>query len=161
MITEFYALDVRLPGGLARYFPELDPKGWVTIRLEHEPEEIKDGTDLVRLELQVHRIVRAILGDDVYMRVRSHFSRADFPAGQRMVIERTGPDIYDITQRAPVSMPKLAHVLAKPSPFAEDDEETVTIPREEYEELKEDAAFLGRLRAAGVDNWDGFEHAFG
>lgn len=158
MITEFYALNVRLPEGPARYFPELDPKGWVTIRLEHE-QEIKDGTDLVRLELQAHRIARAILGDDLY--VTANFSRPDFPAGQRMVIEKTGPDIYEITERAPVPMAALAHVLAKPSPFAEDDEETVTIPREEYEELKEDAAFLGRLRAAGVDNWDGFEHAFG
>jgi len=37
--------------------------------------------------------------------------------------------------------------------------ETVTIPKEEYEELKSDAAFLRALEAAGVDNWEGYEFA--
>lgn len=33
---------------------------------------------------------------------------------------------------------------------------TVTIPEEEYLELKRDQAHLDRLHAAGVDNWEGY-----
>lgn len=39
-------------------------------------------------------------------------------------------------------------------------EETVTISKEEYEELKKDQKFLEALRAAGVDNWEGYDYAF-
>lgn len=38
-------------------------------------------------------------------------------------------------------------------------EETVTIPKKEYESLKADSAFLSRLHAAGVDNWSGYSEA--
>lgn len=38
-------------------------------------------------------------------------------------------------------------------------DDTVNIPRDEYESLLEDSAFLESLRQAGVDNWDGFDHA--
>lgn len=38
-------------------------------------------------------------------------------------------------------------------------EETVTISKKEYDKLVEDSAFLGCLRAAGVDNWDGYGDA--
>jgi hypothetical protein len=34
--------------------------------------------------------------------------------------------------------------------------ETVTIPTDEYLRLVEDSANLDGLRAAGVDNWDGY-----
>lgn len=34
--------------------------------------------------------------------------------------------------------------------------ETVTIPKEKYDELVEDSEFLNALRAAGVDNWEGY-----
>lgn len=37
--------------------------------------------------------------------------------------------------------------------------DTVTIPREEYEKLKKDQAWLRSLEGAGVDNWDGYSHA--
>jgi hypothetical protein len=40
------------------------------------------------------------------------------------------------------------------------DEKTVTISKEEYESLLEDSQFLAALRAAGVDNWDGYSEAF-
>lgn len=36
---------------------------------------------------------------------------------------------------------------------------TVTIPLEEYEELKAAAAWAEALDSAGVDNWDGFDYA--
>ena len=35
--------------------------------------------------------------------------------------------------------------------------ETITISREEYDELKRRDWFLGALQAAGVDNWEGYE----
>lgn len=38
-------------------------------------------------------------------------------------------------------------------------EETVTITQEEYSELLEESQFLAALRAAGVDNWDGYDNA--
>ena len=38
-------------------------------------------------------------------------------------------------------------------------EETVTIPKEEYESLLDDQLFLSCLEGAGVDNWDGYEYA--
>lgn len=38
-------------------------------------------------------------------------------------------------------------------------EETVTIPREEYESLLEDSKWLSALENAGVDNWSGIEFA--
>ena len=38
-------------------------------------------------------------------------------------------------------------------------ENTVTITREEYEELLSDAEFLNYLHAAGVENWEGYEVA--
>jgi hypothetical protein len=37
--------------------------------------------------------------------------------------------------------------------------ETVTIPKNEYDQLVEDQKFLRALRNAGVDNWEGFEYA--
>lgn len=38
-------------------------------------------------------------------------------------------------------------------------EETVTISKEEYDELLESQRFLECLEHAGVDNWDGYEFA--
>lgn len=40
-----------------------------------------------------------------------------------------------------------------------DQTDTVTISRDEYEQLKEDRDFLCRLQAAGVDNWEGYDTA--
>ena len=37
--------------------------------------------------------------------------------------------------------------------------ETIEITRAEYEQLKDDAKFLAALRAAGVDNWNGYDYA--
>ena len=37
--------------------------------------------------------------------------------------------------------------------------EVVTITLDEYEQLKEDSAFLSALEQAGVDNWDGYDFA--
>ena len=37
--------------------------------------------------------------------------------------------------------------------------ETVTITKEEYENLQERDDFLCALEAAGVDNWDGYSEA--
>ena len=39
------------------------------------------------------------------------------------------------------------------------DENTVLVPRTEYERLLEDSEFLARLQAAGVDNWEGYGEA--
>lgn len=33
----------------------------------------------------------------------------------------------------------------------------VVIDRKEYDQLLEDSRFLQKLRAAGVDNWDGYD----
>lgn len=38
-------------------------------------------------------------------------------------------------------------------------EKTVTISKEEYESLKEDALWLQCLENAGVDNWEGYDYA--
>ena len=38
-------------------------------------------------------------------------------------------------------------------------EETITIPLKEYEELINNTIFLEALRAAGVDNWQGYDVA--
>ena len=38
-------------------------------------------------------------------------------------------------------------------------EETVTIPKERYEELLKSEKRLQALEAAGVDNWEGFAYA--
>ena len=38
--------------------------------------------------------------------------------------------------------------------------ETVVIPKKEYDQLIKDSEFLEALRAAGVDNWDGYSYAF-
>lgn len=37
--------------------------------------------------------------------------------------------------------------------------ETITIPKSEYDQLLEDQKWLYCLEAAGVDNWDGFDYA--
>lgn len=37
--------------------------------------------------------------------------------------------------------------------------EMVTVPKQEYDSLVKDSKFLEALRAAGVDNWDGYEFA--
>lgn len=36
--------------------------------------------------------------------------------------------------------------------------ENILVPKAEYEELIEDSKILGALRAAGVDNWDGYSY---
>lgn len=38
-------------------------------------------------------------------------------------------------------------------------DDTVNIPRGEYEDLLEQAEWLRALEAAGVDNWDGYDYA--
>lgn len=38
-------------------------------------------------------------------------------------------------------------------------EDTVTISKEEYEELLADRKILKVLRAAGVDNWEGWDYS--
>lgn len=38
-------------------------------------------------------------------------------------------------------------------------EEQITITKKEYDKLIEDSDFLNALKAAGVDNWDGFDFA--
>jgi hypothetical protein len=35
----------------------------------------------------------------------------------------------------------------------------ITITKEEYDTLKEDALFLRALERAGVDNWEGYDDA--
>lgn len=37
--------------------------------------------------------------------------------------------------------------------------DTATLPRSEYDELVEKARWADALDAAGVDNWDGCDHA--
>ena len=37
--------------------------------------------------------------------------------------------------------------------------ETITISREQYDELIADQQFLAALIACGVDNWDGYDFA--
>jgi len=37
--------------------------------------------------------------------------------------------------------------------------ETVTISKKEYDQLIKDSEFLDALRAAGVDNWEGYSFA--
>ena len=37
--------------------------------------------------------------------------------------------------------------------------DTITIPVEHYDEILDDVRFLNALRAAGVDNWDGYDYA--
>ncbi len=43
--------------------------------------------------------------------------------------------------------------------FEHRDEEFVTIYEQDYEELVKDRKLLNALRAAGVDNWQGFDVA--
>lgn len=38
-------------------------------------------------------------------------------------------------------------------------ESPITITKEEYDRLVEAENFLDCLRGAGVDNWDGYDHA--
>ena len=38
-------------------------------------------------------------------------------------------------------------------------DEMITISLDEYQELRNDQAFLAALSEAGVDNWDGFAYA--
>ena len=41
----------------------------------------------------------------------------------------------------------------------EQEEQTVTILRSEYDELKQDQRLLYALQGAGVDNWEGYDFA--
>lgn len=41
------------------------------------------------------------------------------------------------------------------------DSEMVLVSLKELSHLREDAAFLQKLRAAGVDNWEGYSEALG
>lgn len=41
-----------------------------------------------------------------------------------------------------------------------EDEETVTIPRKEYEDLVQSQKWLSALENAGVDNWNGISFAY-
>lgn len=38
-------------------------------------------------------------------------------------------------------------------------EETITIPKAQYDQLIQDQQWLQCLAAAGVDNWEGYDHA--
>jgi hypothetical protein len=54
-------------------------------------------------------------------------------------------------------MDRAAHTSRDPWPPGT---EMVSIPRKRYESLMADSDTLARLEAAGVDNWEGYEHAF-
>ncbi len=41
----------------------------------------------------------------------------------------------------------------------EDNEEMITIPKKEYDELVHASNFLTCLESAGVDNWSGYSYA--
>ena len=41
----------------------------------------------------------------------------------------------------------------------ENEQDTVTISKKEYDELVNDSSFLFALQAAGVDNWEGYDEA--
>lgn len=41
----------------------------------------------------------------------------------------------------------------------DEQDEVVTIPRYEYEELQDALDFLQCLEASGVDNWEGYDEA--
>jgi hypothetical protein len=41
------------------------------------------------------------------------------------------------------------------------DKTTVEVTRKELDALRKDSEFLARLRDAGVDNWEGYDQAFG
>ena len=43
--------------------------------------------------------------------------------------------------------------------FTDFPEDTVTIPRDEYNRLLDDARWRACVEGAGVDNWDGFDWA--
>lgn len=112
--TKFFVLfGPTIPSRLAKEYPELDTSGWVTINLEHE-HEILDGRDLVGLEDEAREVATAYFGTG-WRHVTSHFSRPDFPAGERMVIERVGRFGYDITKRTHVlPMPKMDKLMRGP-----------------------------------------------
>lgn len=40
-----------------------------------------------------------------------------------------------------------------------DSNETITIPKKQYEDMKRKLYWLECLRSCGVDNWEGFEFA--
>lgn len=40
-----------------------------------------------------------------------------------------------------------------------EEKEMITITREEYEQLLDDRECLSCLKAAGVDNWEGYDYA--
>lgn len=40
-----------------------------------------------------------------------------------------------------------------------DEQEIVTIPKSEYDQLQKDSKWLAALEAAGVDNWQGYDEA--
>ena len=40
------------------------------------------------------------------------------------------------------------------------DSETITISKEEYDQLVKDSDFLNALQSVGVDNWEGYSDAF-
>jgi len=46
-------------------------------------------------------------------------------------------------------------------PACDEMEEIVTITKAEYDNLKEDRAWLRCLESAGVDNWEGYDQAIG
>jgi|WetSurMetagenome_2_1015567.scaffolds.fasta_scaffold00725_33 hypothetical protein len=41
----------------------------------------------------------------------------------------------------------------------DEDDETITISKKEYNEMKHDSDVLSALYRAGVDNWDGYDYA--
>ncbi len=46
-----------------------------------------------------------------------------------------------------------------PEIVMQNDKDSMTIPKEEYEKLIEDANMLAALEGAGVDNWQGYDMA--
>ena len=38
-------------------------------------------------------------------------------------------------------------------------DDMIVISKKEYEQLKDESAFLAALRSAGVDNWGGYDYA--
>jgi hypothetical protein len=53
----------------------------------------------------------------------------------------------------------VTYMFGNPDELAFEVDDTVNIPRNEYENLLEDSHWLRSLEAAGVNSWDGYDEA--
>ncbi|WP_051560198.1 YqaJ viral recombinase family protein [Marinobacterium jannaschii] len=114
--------------------------------IQLEADHLKDK---IKSRIADHKEQERIKAEQERERIRAE-EEARIRREQEAQAQAQAPKVEQQRQATPLNNHELIDVAA---------EDDITISRKEYEQLKRDSAMLAALQGAGVDSWDGYDHA--